>query len=112
MVRIGGRSEAKMTATLPGLGFGDFQTPIEIATEMHLDRLKNRGILTEDHTLIEAALMTLAHSMGRSAARGQSAGLALASKEMREWFLTLPTAPADDDEFTKLVRRMSGASDG
>ena len=99
-----------MSNELEGLdGFGGILSPIEAATLNHLERMRERGILTDDHRLVAEALRTLAHSMGRSALKGQSAGLALASKEMREWYLTLPTAPAEDDEFTKLVNRLAGA---
>ena len=95
---------------LPGMGYLDQPpTSIEAAAREQIERLTELGILTEDHRILIEAIYALTHSMGISALKGQSVGLAQASKELREWYLLIPTPPEGDDPFTALVRRMTDA---
>lgn len=91
------------------MGAGD-QPPsaIENAARNQLDRLESLGIIGPNDEILVAAILALAHSMGISALKGQSVGLAQASKELREWYLLIPPIPGEDDPFLDLMRRMAG----
>jgi len=98
-----------MNEPLPGMSYGDLPaTAIEDAARRQLERLTELGVLTADHDILREAILALAHSMGISARKGQSVGLAQASKELRDWYLLIPALPTDDDDpFTQLMRRMT-----
>jgi hypothetical protein len=100
-----------MRQTLPGMDYdGQNITELETVTRQFLDNLRAANILTDAHMVTEAAIMTCARSMSRSAVRGQSVALAAASKELREWVALLPTAPADADAFTQLMEELGATS--
>lgn len=83
---------------------------LELAARRQLDRLTAAGLLTEDHDIMRAAILSLAKTMSAAERKGASVGLSHTSKELREWFAMLPTPPAPDDEFTQLMRSLEGAS--
>lgn len=96
---------AMSSEPLPGLELGSPPaTAVESAARTYLDRLEAAGTIGPDHAVIREAILTLAASLGRSSARGQSAAAALASKELREWYLLIPAPIAADDPFLKILR--------
>lgn len=96
---------------LPGMGDHDQPaTAIETAARAQLERLEGLGIIGADHDILKQSILALAHSMGISARKGQSVGLAQASKELREWYLLIPAVPDAADPFLELMSRMSGGA--
>ena len=96
-----------MTGQLAFFPEGGAPGSIEAATRGQLDRLEADGILTAAHDILRAAILGLAHSMDRSAAKGQSVGLAQASKELREWYMLIPQAPGPEDPFETFMKSMT-----
>lgn len=88
--------------------WGPPELPIVTATREQLARLEAAGILTDDHAILKAAILSLANTMAAAERKGASVGLAHISKELREWFALLPQPPAPDDEFTAFMRELGG----
>lgn len=86
------------------------ESAIEHAARRQLDRLEAAGLLTADHDIMRAAILSLAKTMAVAERKGASVGLSHISKELREWFALLPTPPAPDDEFTVLMRELGAAA--
>lgn len=80
--------------------------PIVIAARNQLDRLAAAGLLTDEHEIMRAAILSLAATMGVAERKGASVGLSHISKELREWFALLPTPPEPTDPFTAFMQEL------
>lgn len=97
-----------MRNTTPELpGFEDLRpdaTAMEKAAHKLLKKLRDDGLLNDEHVLIEATIIDLSRAVGMSAQSGKAAGMAMAAKELREFMALLPKL--EDDEWSQELRRI------
>lgn len=92
---------------LPGMSdVAPALTGMERAARVMLGRLDAQNLLDDGHALTVQLILDLSAVIGRAALKGQAAGMALASRELREAIALLPTA--GNDAWEQMMRDMRG----
>lgn len=94
---------ADLSPFLPGMeALSPAPTAMETAARVMLAHLNEQGLLGPQHALQVQLVMDLARAIGISAQKGRAAGMALASRELREAFALLPQST--DDAFSAFMK--------
>ncbi|MCM3577440.1 hypothetical protein M3686_04735 [Micrococcus luteus] len=99
------------TSVLPG--FEQIGTPpnaLAAAAEELIKRLHEQQLIEAHHVLTVQLVRELAGVMGKAAAKGQAAAMALASKELREAMAMLPQPANADDALTTFMAKFDEAA--
>lgn len=82
---------------------------LELAAITTLRRLDELGMLDDADALTAQLILELARAVGAGVRNGRASAVAMAAKELREAFASLPAVPRQSDGFDALVAALAAA---